>query len=271
MCVKHPVILGISFASAMIYSIYLNGMKAIKFNIFFLLPLMLIAAIINPAFNHEGMTILTYIRDNPITYESIYYGIAAAVMIGSVILWFSCYNAIMTSDKFIYLFGKMIPALSLVISMALRFIPRYKIQIKRITNAQRGIGRDISAGNLIGRIKSGVSILSIMITWALENGVDTADAMRARGYGLKGRTSYSNFRFDVRDWTLTVVLMVLFIMVVIAIRAHFISIVYFPAFVMNDFDGIVFILYAAYAALCLLPLLLDIREDIVWRSLRLKI
>ncbi len=66
----------------------------------------------NPAFNHEGATILAYLPSgNPLTLEFIVYGLSAAVMMASVILWFSCYNAVMTSDKFVYLFGRVIPAL----------------------------------------------------------------------------------------------------------------------------------------------------------------
>jgi energy-coupling factor transport system permease protein len=262
----HPVLLGISFVSGLAYSIFLNGRKALKFNLAFLLPLMIVAAVFNPLFNHEGMTILFYFNDNPITLESVLYGIAAAIMIGAVILWFSCYNAIMTSDKFLYLFGKLIPALSLIFSMALRFIPRYKAQIKRITNAQRGIGRDVSSGNVFARIRSGLSILSIMITWALENGVETADSMHARGYGLPGRTAYSNYGFDTRDSSLTGILVVLFAVVLASIFRHIISIVYFPAFEINLSGVLEYVIYTGFAGLCLLPLILGVREELVFKT-----
>ena len=89
-----------------------------------MLPLLLLFAVLNPVFNHEGATILIYINDNPITLESIVYGFAAATMFISVIIWFSCYNAVMTSDKFIYLFGRVIPALSLVLSICLLYTSR---------------------------------------------------------------------------------------------------------------------------------------------------
>ena len=101
------------------------------------------AALVNPAFNHEGATILTYLPSgNPLTLESMLYGVAAAVMLASVVLWFSSYNEVMTSDKFVYLFGRVIPALSLVLSMALRFIPKFKAQMQTVSEAQACIGRD---------------------------------------------------------------------------------------------------------------------------------
>ena len=121
MCLMHPVYLAISLTGALAYDIYLKGRKAVRFAVMGLLPMAALAALVNPAFNHEGATILTYLPSgNPLTLESMFYGVAAAVMLASVVLWFSSYNEVMTSDKFVYLFGRVIPALSLVLSMALR-------------------------------------------------------------------------------------------------------------------------------------------------------
>ena len=113
-------------------------------------PWRLIAALVNPAFNHEGATILTYLPSgNPLTLESMLYGVAAAVMLASVVSWFSSYNEVMTSDKFVYLFGRVIPALSLVLSMALRFIPKFKAQMQVVSEAQACIGRDTKNGSVL--------------------------------------------------------------------------------------------------------------------------
>ena len=92
--------------------------------------------VINPLFNHEGMTILGYFKTgNPLTLESIIYGIFMALLMMNVILWFAIYNVIMTSDKFIYIFGRIIPHLSLIISMSLRYVPRFKEQFIRVREA----------------------------------------------------------------------------------------------------------------------------------------
>ena len=143
MCLMHPVYLAISLTGALAYDIYLKGRKAVRFAAMGLLPMAAVAALVNPAFNHEGATILTYLPSgNPLTLESMLYGVAAAVMLASVVLWFSSYNEVMTSDKFVYLFGRVIPALSLVLSMALRFIPKFKAQMQTVSEAQACIGRD---------------------------------------------------------------------------------------------------------------------------------
>lgn len=38
-----------------------------------------------------------------------------------------------------------------------------------------------------------------MVTWALENAIETADSMKSRGYGLRGRTAFSIYRMEDRD------------------------------------------------------------------------
>src|SRR5690606_15261610 len=110
-----------------------------------MLPMLLFMAALNPLFNHQGVTILFYLErsGNPVTLESILYGISSAIMFVTVIMWFSCYNKVMTSDKFIYLFGRIMPKLSLLLSMTLRFVPRYIEKIREISYAQKCVGRDI--------------------------------------------------------------------------------------------------------------------------------
>jgi energy-coupling factor transport system permease protein len=263
-----PVYLTISFASALAYSIYLNHGRSARFGYGLVILLMAVSALMNPVFNHRGMTILTYLPDgNPLTLESVLYGVCMALMIGGVVLWFMSYNAIMTSDKFIYLFGRIIPAMSLIISMALRFVPRYRAQIRRIASARRGIGFDASSGGFFSRVRSGGEILSVMVTWALENGIETSDSKQARGYGLPGRTAYSNYRFDSRDKTLLCVFAVLMATSLTAIISGAASIQYFPMYIAETVFPFAQIAYICHAVVCLLPLALEVREDILWRTL----
>ena len=263
----HPAILCVSIAGGFVYSLLLNGGGALKFNLFFLLPVMLMAAVANPLFNHAGVTTLGYIGDNPFTLESLYYGIASALMIASVILWCSCYNAVMTSDKFIYIFGRVIPSISLIFSMALRFIPRFKAQILEVSFAQRCVGRSVTSGNVLKRAKNGMKILSIMLTWSLENAVDTADSMKARGYGLPGRGSFSLFRFDARDALSLVALLIFTACIATGAALGEFSAQFFPSIKMKAVGGPGLAIYAFYAALSFMPVILNIREKILWRGL----
>lgn len=267
----HPVLLGISLSCAILYSICIHGRKAVKFHFCYMLPMLLAVAILNPVFNHQGTDILLYINDNPITSESIYYGIAAGVMLVSVIVWFSCYNAVMTSDKFMYVFGKGIPALSLILSMTLRFVPKFKAQLQAVSNAQACIGKTVSKGTWLQRMKNGVRILSILITWSLENAVETADSMKARGYGLSGRTAYSNYRFDRRDMYLLLYMLGTIVILLTGLVLGENSIQYFPMIVKKEVTVFSLIVYLSYGLLMLLPVILNSLEDLKWRRLQSKI
>lgn len=265
----HPICLLISLVCSFIYSIVLNGKHAMKFNVITMLPMLLIAALINPAFNHEGVTILTYLpSENPLTLESITYGIAAATMIVSVICWFSCYNAVMTSDKFIYLFGKIIPSLSLILSMVLRFVPKFKAQIKVISNAQRCIGRDVSNGSMMQRAKNGITILSIMLTWALENAIETADSMKSRGYGLKGRTAFSIFQFDERDKKAFAVIGFLGLYVLVGSFFGGVYFRYFPSMKGVTITPYSISVFVAYFTLCITPVIIEAWEEQKWKAIK---
>ncbi|MWV47183.1 energy-coupling factor transporter transmembrane protein EcfT [Paenibacillus sp. HJL G12] len=266
MIFMHPVFQVIALISALAYSVLLKGKSAVKFHTLYMLPLLLFMAVINPAFNHAGVTILFYLKSgNPVTLESILFGAAAACMFVTVIVWFSCYNAVMTSDKFIYLFGKILPSLSLIFSMVLRFVPRYITQMKVISSAQKCIGRDISQGNVVQRARNGIKILSIMTTWALENAIETADSMKSRGYGLRGRTSYSIFRLDRRDRIMLALMSTFIAFVLIGAVMGENTIRFFPSVKMSGITPMSIAVYTAYFLLCMVPVLVTIVEGIKWK------
>lgn len=269
MFLLHPVSLLISLGCALCYAIYLNGRKAVRFSLRFLLPMMLLAAVLNPAFNHEGATILTYLPSgNPLTMESMLYGLTAALMLAAVITWFSCYNAVMTSDKFVYLFGRVIPALSLVLSMTLRFVPKFKAQLQVVSEAQRCIGRDTSEGSLLQRAKNAITIFSIMVTWALENAIETADSMKSRGYGLPGRTAFSIYRFDERDKTALLWLLFCGVYLLSGWAAGGFSWRYYPTIRGAAVTPFTVSFQIVYLALCLTPVILNRWEDKKWKLLQ---
>ena len=268
----HPVCLFISLICGFAYSVMLKGKKAVKTNLIYMLPMLLFMALINPLFNHAGSTIIAYFPNgNPLTLESILYGLCAATMLASVIYHFSCYNEVMTSDKFIYIFGKMIPAMSLVISMTLRFVPRFLAQLKVVTNAQKCLGRDISSGNMIKRAKNGLAILSIMATWSLENGIETADSMKARGYGIPGRTAFSIYTIETRDKLALILVLLLGAYTFVGNLFGGMSFQYFPSLIGVEMTAFNVSVFLSYFLLCSLPIILEIKEAMRWKALRSKI
>jgi len=271
----HPVSLMISFVCAFSYALYLNGRRMMRMSLIFMLPVLLLTSVLNPLFNHQGATILAYLPNgNPLTLESTMFGIATAVMFISVIAWFSCFNSVMTSDKFVYLLGRIIPALSLILSMSLRFVPRFVKQAKIIANAQKCIGRDIGSGNILQRAKHGIKILSILVTWALENAIETADSMKARGYGIPGRTAFSIYRFNKRDSLALLFIIAVSMLMLLGAFFEVYRFRFFPTIrhFTGDFPAVFMpVLFMLQLILFLLPLIVNVKEELSWTLTQSKI
>jgi energy-coupling factor transport system permease protein len=264
----HPLAQGIALVCAIAYSVSATGKKSVLFLLRYCLPMVLLTAFINPAFNHEGTTTLLYFSNgNPLTLESILYGFAAGAMLVTLLLWFASFNRVMTSDKFIYLFGKVIPALSLVLSMSLRFVPKFKTQMATVAEAQKSIGRDVSSGSLWSRTKTAIVIFSIMITWALENAIETADSMKSRGYGLKGRSAFSIYRFDERDKYTCIWFSFCGAFLLVGTMLMAFGFRYFPNIRYAPLDMTTIPFYGVYFALCITPVILNWKEERKWKTL----
>ena len=271
MALNHPLAQGISLLCAAIYALQSEGKKAVLFTLRWCLPVMLMTAFVNPAFSHEGITILLYFpTGNPLTLESILYGLSSGAMIATVMLWFLNFNRVITSDKFIYLFGRIIPAMSLVLSMTLRFIPKFKVQLDSVVDAQKCIGRDISQGSLWQRTQIAVTVLSIMVTWALENAIETADSMKSRGYGLHGRTAFSIYRFDDRDKMALMYLGFCGFYLISGMMVSVFGFRYFPSIRYVGLNAVTLSFHFVYLILCLMPVMLNWAEERKWKAIHSK-
>ena len=120
------------------------------------------------------------------------------------------------------------------------------------------------------RAHHGIKILSVMTTWALENSVETADSMKSRGYGLRGRNNFSVYRFDTRDRIMTGIMAGMGLIVIGGIATKSISFLYYPMIRMNPVTPGAILTYLCYGILCLLPVAINIAEDIKWHYLKSK-
>lgn len=268
----HPLAQIIAFFCAVIYAIKINNKQSIGFLLKLCLPTVFLAALINPIFNHRGATILLYFSNgNPLTLESIIYGLFMGVMLATIIFWFSSFNKIITTDKFVYLFGKIIPSLSLILSMSLRLLPNFKRQMQSIAESRKAMGKDIANGNIINKFTNAVSIFSIMISWAFENSIDTADSMKSRGYGVKKRTAFSIYHFYKQDkFVLTFLCICAFILFYGIFKGVF-SFSYFPSISFTPINKNTIPFYIVYFLVCITPIIIDLRKEILWKTLVSKI
>lgn len=269
MFLMQPITQTISILSAFCYSMFLNGRRETGVKLALLLPLIVITALINPLFNHNGATVIITLPNGvSFTAEAVIFGVFAGVMLATVILWFSCFNKVMTSDKLMYLLGRVMPALSLVFSMTLRFVPRFKKQFIATMNAQRGITPRYAEKSTLKKAKSGIKILSGMTSWSFESAIDTADSMKSRGYGLKGRTSFSIFSFTKRDWVTLGILIFLIISILVLAGIGCFDFEFYPNVDKLSFDILSISGYVMYFILCIIPMIIEKVEEVRWKGLK---
>lgn len=261
----HPFFIAISTLTALLYSVILNGKKSVKLTLKIILPMALMSILINMLTNRNGATIIATLPLNIcISRESVIAGICTAGVIASAILWFTCFNAIITNEKLIYLLGRMLPSVSLILSMVIRFVPTYKTQFNQTVTAQKCIGYDIGEGNITKRFKNFSKVMSVMTGKILENSVETADSMRGRGFGLKKKTSYSIYKFKTADLVLILITIAIFAFIIYKGADYG----YFPTFSMQTKPYITYILFFI---LCAIPIIIDLQEQIKWKYLQSKI
>ena len=255
---RHPVFLAISFVSAFAYSVKLKGVKVLVFNIV-LIPLAVLYAGWYAYYNHFGVTNLkSNFIGNQITLEALVYGTVLGFTAASVIMWLECLHELITADKVVYLLGRVSPKLSLFVSILLRMVPRTKARAKKIDTAQRGIGRGTCDGNILRRILNVFRETSMVIMWLIESLVESSSSMRCRGYGLKGRTAYSIYRFDNRDRSFVIGLFACVSMILAAVLLDQTQIHYDPQIIFNRITAVSVFFYLAYAVFLLLPMALQI-------------
>lgn len=270
MTVMNPWFLVCSYIVSFSYSVILKGKSAFKFNVFTSVCMLIICPIFNMLFVHSGKTILFYMYENAITVEVIIYGFAMGLMLSSVLMWFSCYQVIMTSDKFIYLFGRIAPTLALTISMIFRYIPLIRKRFNEITEGQKCMGRDLKSGSFLSRLHQAAREVSILIAWSLEGAIETSDSMESRGYGIFGRTSFNLFKFSKLDGRVLCIVFLLGGLVLTGCGFHKCDIYYYPVLMYPLQDIYSFITYGLYLILLLIPVIIDIGGELRWKQLLLK-
>ena len=269
MFLLHPVYLTISLTCGCAYLLYQQGSRGGLRQVGYLVPVLLGMAVLNPMFNHEGVTVLWYLpNDNPVTLEAVCFGLASAAMMGASIVWFNCCNGVFTTDKIIYLFGRVIPGLSLLISMTLRFVPRFKGYLQTVLQTQRAMEEPRTA---LDRLKQALSAFSATVSWAMEQSIVTADSMKSRGYGTVGRTAYSIYRFEKRDGLVLITLGVLCLGTVVPWMLGWTGWSFYPGMSGTLLGPGQLLAYACFCGLCLMPLIINLTEDHKWYLLRSKI
>jgi len=265
--IQHPAYLLAGIITGTIYYLLLNGKKGWK-TILGLLPMFMILTVINPLFNTLGATPLFHLGRRPYTLEALFYGAALASMFVIMMLWFGCYNKVLTSDKFTCLFGNLIPSISLLLVMVFRMVPNFIRKTQQIIGARKSIGKGVSdTATTREKLKDGGTVLGALTSWALEGSIVTGDSMRARGYGTAKRSSFMIYRMTAGDWTLLAVMAIFAALTAAAACWGQLAAGFVPTVSVAPVSwGLV-----TYVCYLLIPTVLHIKEAIQWHISRSKI
>lgn len=258
---NNPVYMIISIASAFIFRFMLSG-KAAFSSLKLILPVVLLAGVFNMLFTHYGITKLFTIGGHDFMLESLAFGFSTGLMLGAVILWFSCYTEIVTSEKFMALFGSFMPNLALLFSMVLRFIPLMIKTSNEIKEAHVGMGNEIHG------LKNSINRFSCLVSISLEKSIETADSMKSRGFGEKKRKPYIRYKFRNSDLVLMLFLVLSAALMISADMLKINLFFYEPKMTVENNSVIFYVLFGIFS---LMPVIIDVAEEIKWRLLKLKI
>ncbi len=258
--VQNPVFMATAFVCSALFAFMINRRLAVR-TLIAATPVIVVAVLINMLFSNAGVTPLFRLPGgNNVTLETLIFSLFTAAMAVSLVMWFIGLNKCITTDKTVYLFGKLLPSLALLLSMTLRAVPMFARRAKQTAAAQRFVGNDIYKGTLRERIRSGVNVLSVAVTDTLEHSAYTARSMKYRGYGTAKRTAYSVFSFTPTDIVITAITVITAAGITLLYAGGYAYYNYYPAFELPLTAGNI-ISYSLWGILCVLPTATEIYTD----------
>lgn len=262
MAALQPVFVALSFLGALACSVVCRGARATAGSFVWIVPLWLVVAIANPLFSASGSTEILRIGVRAVYVESLVYGACSGGMLASVFLWFSSYAACMNSANTMALFGNVLPIVSLMVSQVMRLVPQFVARGRGIAAAQDAVSAaapQTKRQQTAGRLR----IVSVLMGWGMEDGIERSDAMRARGYDCGARrTTYKRYRFGRADASALAAIVVLAAIAGACAAAVCLRFSFYPT--LSGWGA--WWAYLPYALLMAVPSALRFKEWLLWRS-----
>lgn len=267
---NHPLLLGIGCIVLILVNFTHDNGKALKKAIPMLIVMSAVIILVNPFINSRGTHIFFYFRGKQVTLEATLYGIVLSMSLVLILLLFISFNLILNGNKFLFVFSRLLPRTALLTMLAIRFVPLLKRRLDEIADVQRVKGLSIKVGTIRQRAKSGMILMQILLTWSLEEAIETSDSMRARGYGLGKRSPYIPYRMTRQDigWfvTLTGLLLICFAGGLLGYG----KIIIYPQLGTLQFYSIDWLVFVSMVVIMAFPLIVEGRELLKWNYLQWK-
>lgn len=266
---KHPVYLLLTLIALILLHLSLDQGRTLRKGIKGYLFIAIIIFITNPLFSSRGATILGYVMDRPITLESIVYGGLFALSLLNILFAFAAYQIVITPDKLLFLLNPLLPRTAFLITVTMRFVPLLTRRLKDIMTVKHAMGGRAAVSRR-ERMKDSMETLHTLITWSLEEALETASSMRARGYGLGKRSSAVRYKMDGRDqallWVLIITGMNISVGGVLGTNEYQV----YPSLPALLWTPTLWLHLACYVVFLCVPLVLNGKEHLYWHYTRSK-
>lgn len=220
---------------------------------------------LNPFLVSRGTNILFYFRGKQVTLEATMYGFVMALSLIAILMMFVSFNLKLNGNKFLFIFSKFLPRTAFLIMLAIRFVPLLKRRLDEISAVQYVRGKTIVFGSLKERIRNALVMLQILLTWSLEEAIQTADSMKARGYGLGKKSSYVPYQMEKRDWIWMIILFCSLVVCIFCGLLGYGKIVIYPQLGTLHLYPLDWVAYVCMVTIISFPLLVEGRELMRWK------
>lgn len=256
MVIKHPVYLVLLLIAMIANNLAQDGARRLRSY----LPLYLISGaalmILTPLTSHRGVTILGYLFGNPITLEACLYGLTSGISVAALLLACTSFQLAVDADGLLYLLARILPNTTMVVLVALRFVPHFKIRLREISEVQ-GTRPGRTGSGMRAGIHSAMQICNILLARSLEDAVATAQSMRTRGYHLtRKRTFYFQYKMDRRNAIFLFVVVLLLLGVAAFGMAGAFRATIYPRIALGSFSGMRVAAAAVFLAFSAIPILM---------------
>jgi energy-coupling factor transport system permease protein len=152
-------------------------------------------ALINPFVAVEGNTVIFSgphvpggLIDLEVTVEEIVYGALSGLRLAVAVL--ACAFLVLRADPDLLtgLAARVAPRSALLVALAARLVPTMRRDAAGLSDAARARGLALRAGPRRARLRAASTLVAPLLASGLERGLETAEAMTARGYGVGPRT-----------------------------------------------------------------------------------
>ncbi|ADU31110.1 energy-coupling factor transporter transmembrane component T [Evansella cellulosilytica] len=268
MVYQHPTVLGAAFILILLVNYAQDRLRGFRKWAFFIIISGALIIILNPVFNERGQHILFEVFGHRITLEAVVNGSITALTIMCVISLFISYNEVMTPNKLLYLFARFLPQFAVLLMLTLRFIPLMKRRLDDISVVQQSKGIFVNGGRWRDRVKNGLLYVQALLTFSLEEAIQTADSMKAREYGKHKRSSYEHFRFKRMDYFLLISLILFLTICIIGRINGYLHLKIYPvmdSLFLSHIESFYFFCFVIFLSI---PLLIEVGGKIRWRLLK---